>query len=238
MKKVFFFLILSIAFKVCFADPEPPVIRSFVDITLRDGTKIQGAITIAKPLVAKGRYYYIANGIYCKNGKNEGIMKFNLDLQKIELNKIKSGFSNAQYEYGGWVVFPDSGEPTFEFVDCYRIDPIQNEYEHLFEEGILLYHENLIQRYHFLDYIPVQEDVSYYYDTINVRKIPLKNILKIELISNPSEDFLKQIIEHNNQIDIVMADSGSGDGYNKPIWYHEIIKNKEEYFRLLQMNKY
>jgi len=236
MKKSLLLFIFSLIISICLADPEPPVIRSFIKITLKDGTIKHGVITIAKPIVARNMYTYTSNGIYYKIGNFEGIMKFNMDLEKIELNKIKSGPSRALYKYSRWIVIPDVDEPTFQYVDCFWIDPIQENYEHLNNEDILIFHENLNQQYKFYNYLPIQEIVTFYYDTASITKIPLKDIIEIKLIANPSDILLKQLNDHKEQLNKKF--NKSVDGFYMPLWYHELIKNNEKYLEYLLKTKF
>lgn len=237
MKTTLLIIISTLLLSNCFADPEPPIIRSFIEITLRDGSKVQGAITIAKPFVINDYYTYVSNGIYYNAGNFEGVMHFYIDLEGIEiLSGTNSFYTTAKYKQNHWIVIPDMGSLTLKYVDCRSINSVQEKFEFNNEDGSIDLKENAIQNFQFTNYLPLQLVVAFPSDSTNIQKIPFDNILSISMIANPSKALSEQLTNHREKMNNDLSNAACG--FNMPIWYHEIIANNELFYEYLIKIKY
>ncbi len=235
MKSLIIIIIIILFNSQCIADPAAPIIRSFVEIELKDGSIIQGAIQIAYPEGYFGSYR--RNGIYYIVDKYEGIIYFDIDLKVIEISEKRRNLS-AIYENpkSQPTSTPNIGVPSVKYLQCIYTNP-------QFDETFIVTNKSLsrkqirFQNYLLLDYIPLETKVGYTTDTNSIEKIELDQIEKIKMLKSPPKNMIDQLKLHREKIKADRANNESGDGYNDPIWYHELIKDDKLYQEFLLIPK-
>ena len=133
-------------------------------------------------------------------------------------------------------------------VDVYFVEDITSkfhylsnfEFEFVEDSSINKDYDKVLRRkyfteYRLLDYIPIMPKmtkdgfITYTKLRDQFLKIPLKDIARIELLRDPSEDWLLKIEEAEKN----MLPDAEGD-IRHPIWYHELInrsRRDERFFK-------
>ena len=220
-----------------YPDLGKPNIHAVCSIKLKDGKTVEGII-----LVGTGGYqkYVHTNGFYIIVNENYKIpVLLSIDFRGIEPHK-------------GTIYFSETNVSRFNLSSTPRVYYLQDITPQLFYFDDTTVNETKSTekdttspilartithniRYLMLDYIPLYTEIPREYYLYNEYKklspnkplkIPLINIEKFELLAQPSDKWLKQIAAKEKQW---LKDIQEGTDYNPPVWFHNIIKEKEAF---------
>lgn len=214
-------LISGLLFTDSYADPDPPLIKAIVEITLTNGTLIQGVAVIAYPCdVTKD---YLLQGIYVQKGDFTKIILFSFDLDEIAIDQKQSKIV-VQYESRGLVYALNQASPLqLKYIQNHFHDLRRTEIEYAGDS--LTWNKDLT--YRTTDLIPIESLKSKEIDTFRIDEIQA-----FRLVKNPSYELLGQLREKTEREKKERPADKSGDGFNEPVWYHEIIKDPRQLQRI------
>ena len=242
-------LIIFLTFAFSLNAAGPPSIQALARIWKKTGEQVEGVVLIGKE--GPGKHYDV-NGFYLieSTSKPPGkrVYMFNLEFRVIEPYKMqlyyedRNGQKNST-RVGG--VFPESVKAYFlyEITSQKHLSGSTSVTESINEgdnPSELLMDREIVNKfsYKLLDYIPVfsevPDDLHVDFDpsTVAVQsdRIPLSEVKKFELLTEPSGAWLKQISEKKKSWQKKMANCQ--DCY-APEWFHELVKRKDVYRKKL-----
>jgi len=206
-------------------------LQAVCKVTLLNGKIINGFI-----VVGSGGYLqsYDTNGFYWTTEQNKKPALFNIESKSFELQTGKIIRENGSSGPGRW----------FKNVRIYYLKDISGELYSRFNqhreiaESVdslnvlnrdIIYHNS----YKLLDYIPIYLTLPENlflerYDKNDFEKVYLDSIESIELVRQPSQEIIKEINECENKLkERYNQPPFEGDGFYPPVWFHDIIKEKE-----------
>ena len=216
-------LIIGFTFSDSYADPDPPVIRALVEVTLKNGDLIQGATTIA--YVCDVTKDYMMHGIFIQKGEVKKIVFFDFDLDQIEINQELKRIV-VQYETTGLVYSLKPESPLqLKYIQNHFHDIKRKEIEHVNDS--LTWNKDLT--YLTTDLFPVQSlnsrDVT--------KEIRLDEIQSIKLLRDPPGELLGRLKKRIDEEIKERPKDESGDGFNEALWYHEVIRDPRQLRRIM-----
>jgi len=235
------------------ADLGKPDLHALCRVTLKDGTIIDGAI-----LAAKGGYqrYWDVNGFYITartSSSDEGFKRaelFDLDFRALEPwtgRKLHANSSSSSPNIA------DSNPKAYYLEDITSQAWINGERK--VDECLIPEHSGEVQIlsrtithsfvYRLLDSVPVFTEIpdvvfldrrvmdslseSLEMTPVRPKLIPVKEIQKFELVTEPSQSWLASIEKKTTWLTNEISKQ-EGWEYQLPTWYHEIVKTPE-YFQ-------
>lgn len=227
MKRILTLATLIMTFMVVKADLGEPTIQAICKITLTNGEIVEGFTTLGI-----GGYNGIwTNGFYFEQGENyKNPVLFSLLFKSIEMTEpntysVKDGIGgglrfkrNQKFYYMEWEKTPSIYEPNK--VKLKSSDSILS----------LIISSNLEKKYKLLDTITVYLELpssTYLNSNEKVKniKVAIKDIVKFEFVSNPSEQWISEIKEKNIKANEKYNGHDSSGDFWEASWYHDIIKD-------------
>ena len=229
MKKIIMLILLIASFVNLSCDMGIFDLQAVCKITLKSGEIINGFI-----VVGKGGYlnYYDTNGFYWTTNQNTKPALFNIESKSFELHTGKIireyGYSSPGYWFKNVQVYYLKDISSKKYWNN-RIEIIEKvDSLNVLSRDIVHHNE-----YKLLNYIPVYLNLpeSLYLergDDVTFEKIYLDSIEIFELVREPSKEIIENIKEFETKLDNKYnKQPHEGDDFYPPVWFHDIIKKKE-----------
>jgi hypothetical protein len=228
MKKTVFIIALLLTFITVKADMGDPTIQAVCKVTLTNGESAEGYIVLGN-----GGYFGIwTNGFYFEQGENyKHPVLFSLAFKSIEKTAsntyevntgIEGGLNfkqNVKFFYMEWVPTPSISKSP-------KINYIAND-----SSTYLTVVTNLEKKYKLLDTLSLCLELpkSTYLnakENVKQKKIAVKDIIKFELVDNPSGKWISEITDKTKNAQELYGGTDSSGDFWAASWYHDIIKDE------------
>ncbi|PJB14856.1 MAG: hypothetical protein CO118_06360 [Flavobacteriales bacterium CG_4_9_14_3_um_filter_32_8] len=218
-------LLLTIALtfvllNVAKADLGVPTIQAICKVTFDDTTTIEGIISFGR---GGYDYSYRPSG-FCLLHEN---MVYQLILYSFPFVKC-TPYSWGDYRNGKSKLFYADNQDAQGY-------PMGN-YEYNSSDSILTKTTELIEAYKLSDKMILYLSIPYHLyvgpDSESIL-IPVKKILSVEVVLNPSQVWLNKIEEARKKL-IEEQKKDAWEDYLEPVWYHEIIGDEKQVTYLKQ----
>lgn len=191
-----------------------PPIQAVCKVTLKNGKTIEGFVVFAQ---GGYEHKYRYNGFCYTNGnRNPQLKLYDFHFRLSNLNNSSSNSSISSLHY----VENISDRNSYPFVE--KFDK---------ETQVITKTYTDIQKYKLLDHMPLYTSIPlalYLGDDEGKLLIDVSTLRSVELVIEPSVQAL-QIIENARKKQQQSDAEEYWVDYNPPVWYHEILKNKEKY---------
>ena len=213
-----------------------PTIQSVCKIAMKDGSIVQGLITLGYG----GYYGNWMNGFYLEyypsgvNYKYEQTKFFTLRFKSFVKVDSTYDFYGKRFEncrkikFLHWVESPTIYQPQKMFYDDNNTSDTVRLTTHLERKYVALDSITV--------YFEIPTGTYLYYDTIQktkFQKIAVRDIVRFELFEKPEQKWLDMISLAEIKADELYNGKDSSGDFLAAGWYHEILKN-EEWFNDLQ----
>ena len=238
-------LIIFLTFTCSLNAAGPPTIQALARIWKKTGEQVEGVVLVGKG--GPGTHYDV-NGFYLieSTSKPPGkrVYLFNFEFRAIEPYKMRLYYESVDgrkksSSVGG--ILPESVKAYFlyDMTSQKHLSGstiVKESTQKGDDPSVLLMDREIVQKYSYklLDYIPVFSEVP---DDLHVdlgsstaaaqpERIPLIDIKKFELLTEPSGVWLRQIAEKKVKWQKKMGDC---QDCFAPEWLHELVKRKDGY---------
>lgn len=228
MKKLIVILFLISGLTVS-ADMGTPYLQAVCKITTSDGKTYEGFVS----LIIGGLHGIHKNGFYLyQDSIYNWTVLFDLNFKQLEKtgdckyvinnfspNNVKNIYFLSYMKYTGDYWLKETKEPIMDSTGFYLNTKTLIQRKYKIDTTICLYTE--LSKYLYVDN-RVNKD-------LNRIEIPMNDIVKFEIVLEPSEKWLTEI-EQKRKIcyEEVFTDNSTMD-YLEPLWFHEIIKDEKTF---------
>lgn len=229
-------ILLSFVFTLAKGDVGEPTIQAVCKVTLSDGKSIEGLITLGHG----GDFGLWMNGLYFEHYeqgkyKYEWTEFFTLDTKSFTRKDSSYFFENHSYrdcrrvKYLVCLFSPTYSEPKKLTYDCSgSLDTVRLithiERKYIALDSMTIFFETTSST--FLDTLDNYHDP---HKKIKYQKVAINDIVKFELMTNPSQTWLDLITKANIKAQELFNGPNSSGDFLEAAWYHDIVAKKELY---------